>query len=135
MRKRDKNLAIGAVVAAGVGYAIGILTAPKSGKETRQDIKEGAVKAKQEAEKHLKRLSGDISLLIEDATAQLKRLSGVAKTELSEAISKAKTAKEKARQVLSAFHEGEADDADLDKAVKQVKQATENLKKFVNKNA
>lgn len=134
MKKRETNLALWAVVAAGVGYAVGVLTAPKSGKETRQDIREDAIKAKKEAEKRLKHLSADISALIEDATAQLRHLSGVTKAELLDAISKAKNVKEKARQVLSAFHEGEANDTDLDKAVKQVKQASENLKKFVSKN-
>lgn len=37
-----KKLAIGAIVGAAVGVVAGILTAPKSGKETRDDIKEKA---------------------------------------------------------------------------------------------
>jgi len=34
-----KKVALGALIAASVGYVAGVLTAPKSGKETRQDIK------------------------------------------------------------------------------------------------
>lgn len=41
---------IGAVAA---GFAAGVLTAPKSGKETRSDIKKRAVKLKKEAENNV----------------------------------------------------------------------------------
>jgi gas vesicle protein len=40
------NIAFGAVIGAVAGFVTGILVAPKSGKETREDIKHGAVKAK-----------------------------------------------------------------------------------------
>jgi len=45
------KLAIGALIGAGAGFVAGILTAPKSGKETRADIKSKAsdVKAKAKA--------------------------------------------------------------------------------------
>ena len=52
----NKKWALGAVIAAIGGFITGILTAPKSGKETRQDIKDEAVKLKGEAEKTLKQL-------------------------------------------------------------------------------
>ncbi len=40
------KFALGAVVAAAAGFVAGILTAPKSGKETRDEIKDKAVKTK-----------------------------------------------------------------------------------------
>lgn len=40
------KFALGAVVAAAAGFVAGILTAPKSGKETRAEIKDSAVKVK-----------------------------------------------------------------------------------------
>ncbi len=40
------KLAIGALLGAAAGFLTGILVAPKSGKETRQDIKTSANKAK-----------------------------------------------------------------------------------------
>lgn len=42
------KVAVGAVVGAVAGFVTGILLAPKSGKETRKDIKVAGVKAKDE---------------------------------------------------------------------------------------
>jgi len=43
----SKNkIAIGAMFAAITGFAAGLLAAPKSGKETREDIKDAALKTK-----------------------------------------------------------------------------------------
>ena len=58
MDKRVKKFAIGTVIAAAAGYVAGLLTAPKSGKETREDIKNTAVKTYKVAEKELKELHG-----------------------------------------------------------------------------
>ena len=43
-RKAAKNAAIGAGIGTALGLAAGLLFAPKSGKETRQDIAENAKK-------------------------------------------------------------------------------------------
>ncbi len=40
------KIALGAVVGAVAGFVTGILVAPKSGKETREEIKNGALKTK-----------------------------------------------------------------------------------------
>ncbi len=61
-----KVLAI--IGAAAAGFAAGILTAPKSGKETRADIKKKAVELKNEAEKGAKKAKSVAS----DAAASLK---------------------------------------------------------------
>jgi phage gp36-like protein len=45
----------------------------------------------------------------------------------------AKTAKEKIRELLSAVHEGGADDKDLQAAIKDATKAVEHLKSFVKK--
>ncbi len=42
----SKKFLLGATIGAIAGFVTGILTAPKSGKETRQDIKDASVKAK-----------------------------------------------------------------------------------------
>jgi gas vesicle protein len=39
---KSSKIAIGAIVGAGIGIVAGILTAPKSGRETRDDIKRKA---------------------------------------------------------------------------------------------
>lgn len=132
-KQRTGKLAISAVVAAGIGYAAGVLTAPKSGKQTRRDIQKATVKAKKEAEAKLKSLHSDLSNLISEGKRQAKATSSKAKSGFDEAINRAQTAKDKARQLLSAVHEGEADDKDLQKAIDDVKKATQHLKSFVIK--
>lgn len=130
-KQRAGKLAMGAALAAGIGYAAGILTAPKSGKQTRRDLQKAAVKAKKEAEARLKVLHSDLSDLIAKGKKQTKTATSKAKSELDEALVKAQAAKDKARQLLSAVHEGEADDKDLQKAIDEVKKATKHLKSFV----
>lgn len=46
---KTSKLAVGAVIGAAAGVALGILTAPKSGKETREDLKRKAEEAKDKA--------------------------------------------------------------------------------------
>lgn len=128
-----KKIAVGAALAAGAGYLAGILTAPKSGKETRKDIKDVAVKSKIEAEKQLKRLHSELQDLINDAEVKAKKLKDKSAEELKKAIDKAKLAKEKAREMLSAIRSGETDDSNLESALNEVKLAQKNLVKYLKK--
>lgn len=133
MDKRTKKFAIGTVVAAAAGYVAGILTAPKSGKETREDIKDTAVKTYKTAEKELKALHTELSKLMDEAGKKAGELKGSAQKNLDKSVATAKVAKEKARELLSAVHEGDADDKDLGNAVKEAKKAAEHLKSFLKK--
>jgi gas vesicle protein len=121
------------LIAAGIGYAAGVLTAPKSGKETRKDIQAAAVRAKKEAEKNFKELYAELSKLIDVAMAHGKKLADSKKPEFDKAVAKAQKAKKKVSEILSAIHEGEADDKDLKKAVNEVNAAIEHLRKYVEK--
>lgn len=51
MKKDNNKFFLGVVLGAAVGVIAGILTAPKSGKETRQDLKEQGKKALDETKK------------------------------------------------------------------------------------
>lgn len=133
MDKRTKRFAIGTVIAAAAGYVAGILTAPKSGKETRQDIKDTAVRTYSAAEKRLKALHTELSTLLDEAREKAMELKGRAKEDLEKAIVLAKKAKEKARELLSAVHEGDAADEDLHIAIKDATKATDHLKSFLKK--
>lgn len=133
MRKRTKELAIGTAIAAGIGYVAGILTAPKSGKETRQDIEKAAVRTKREAERKLKQLHSELVDVMEVAKKQLRVAGNNAQSELSELLLKAQTAREKAREMLSALHEGGADDKDLQKAIDEANEAINHLHKYLKK--
>jgi gas vesicle protein len=133
MDKNAKRFAVGAAVAAGIGYVAGILTAPKSGKETRQDLQNAVSKARSEAEKKLKHLNTELNDLIGQAKTRGVQLTGTAKSQLSSAVSTAQKAKDKVRTLLSAIHEGDADDDDLQQAIKEATNAVKHLKTYVKK--
>lgn len=128
-----KKVAIGAAIAAVAGYVTGILTAPKSGKETRADIKDTAIKGKAEAERQLKRLHTELNELLDEVRSRGTELSDKASKELAGLVDKAKLAKEKTREVLSALHEGDAEDKELQKAIDEANQAIEHIKQFLKK--
>lgn len=130
---KAKRLAIGAAVAGAAGYVAGILTAPKSGKQTRQDLKQAAERGMTEAEKQLKQLHTELGDKVDEARSRGEEVSGRAKKELGNAIDSAKDAKEKAREVLSALHEGDASDKDLQKAIADAKHALEHIKDYLKK--
>lgn len=133
MGKRTKDLALGAAFAAGIGYVAGILTAPKSGKETRKDIEKTAQKAKSDAERKLKDLHSELDTLIARGNKKAKTAKTSAQKELQQALDAAGKAKERAREVLSAFHEGETADKELKAAVTDVNKALNHLKNFMAK--
>lgn len=131
MSKATKKIALGAAIAGITGYIAGILTAPKSGKETRKDIQETAVKARKEAEKKLKALHGELTDLIDDGKQKAGKLKAKAKEELDMAVDKGTIAKQKAREMLSAVREGQADDKDLQKAIDDVNKAINHLRSYL----
>lgn len=129
----SKKFAIGAAVAALAGYVTGVLTAPKSGKETRKEIKDTASKGVTEAERELKKLHTELNELIGDVKDRGEELGSKTAKELNEIVDKAKTAKEKARELLSALHEGDAEDKELKKAMADANKAIDHLRKFLKK--
>lgn len=135
MKKETKRIAVGTVLAAGIGYVTGILTAPKSGKETRKDIQDKAIQAKRESEKRLKALHSDLDRLITKAKKSVGDIKVTGQKDLEKAIALAVAAKDKAREVLSAVHEGGSDDKDLQNAIKDADNAIDHLKKFLSKSS
>ena len=130
---RKKTVAAAAAILAGASYLAGILTAPKSGKQARKDILDSTVKAKIEAEKKLKKAHSELAVLIADAERKSKKLSDKAKKELNASIKRAKVAKEKASEILSAFHNGDASDPNLQAVIEEVKLAKKNLVTYLKK--
>jgi gas vesicle protein len=128
-----KKLIIGSGIAAGAGYLAGILTAPKSGKETRGDIKDAAEKGRRDAEKELKKLLTELGDLVDEAKKKGAVAGKKGKEEMKIALEKAQDTKEKVREVLSAFHEGDAEDDDLRRAVKNANTSIQSLKKYLKK--
>ena len=133
--KRDphtgRKIALGSAIAGLAGYVTGILTAPKSGKQTRDDIAGKAEDLKDNAEGQLLDLNEELKDLIKTTKDKTMALSSTARAEFNEAVIKAKDAQNKATQVLKAAKAGEASDPDLNKSVKQARQAIKNLGKFL----
>lgn len=126
-----RKLAIGAALAAAVGYVTGILTAPKAGRETREDIADKAGELKEGAEQQLQNAHDELNELIKIAKNKSVALGSKARGEFNEAVVRAKDAQNKASHVLKAVRAGEADDPMLNKAIKQAKQAKKNLSKYL----
>lgn len=132
--KRLKRIAISSgVVAAAAGYVAGVLTAPKSGKETRGDIKAAAKQSRVEAEKELKRVQDELEKVMKEAKTRGAKLSAKAQKELSELVEKAKNSKEKTREVVSAIHKGDAEDHDLKQAIKNANSSIDHLREYLKK--
>ena len=128
-----KVVAAGALISAAAGYLTGVLTAPKSGKETRKDIVKSASKVRVDSEKQLKKLHSELDSLVKEAEKRTKSARSKASKGLTEATAKAKVAKEKSREILSALHHGDADDPNLQAVVEEVKLAKSNLVKYLKK--
>jgi len=128
-----KKLAIGTGVAAAAGYMAGILTAPKSGKETRGDIKAAAKQSRLEAERELKQLHTELDKVMKEAKTRGGKLSVKAQKDLKVLLEKTKVTKDKTREVISAIHEGDADDQDLKRAIKNAQSSIEHLRDYLKK--
>lgn len=128
-----KKVAIGAALSAVAGYVAGVLTAPKSGKETRDDIKTKANETYTAAEKELKKLHTELGDVLAETGERVAKLRGKSEKSLDDAVAKGKKAKEKAREVLSGLHDGDVEDKDLKKAIAEATKAVENLRNYLKK--
>jgi gas vesicle protein len=133
MPKTGKKFAVGAAIAAVGGYVAGILTAPKSGKETRKDIKDTANRNITEAEKQLKVLHTQLNDVLEQAKGDAEKLKGHARRECDHLIVKAQEVKDRTRELLSNLHEDVAEDKELQQAIKDADKAIDHLKTFLKK--
>lgn len=130
-REAVRKFAIGAAITGLVGYIVGVLTAPKSGKETRSDMKDKAIESYNAAEKELKKLHTELSDVIDEVSGKVESLKS--RKDVKSVVGKANDAKQKAREVLSALHDGDTDDKQLKKAIQDATDAIQNLKDFLKK--
>jgi gas vesicle protein len=131
--KNAKKFALGASLAAAVGYVAGILTAPKSGKETRQDLKDTANEASEKVEENLQKLHDELVAMINKVKINSSELGGQAKEEFDKLVAKASEAKLKTSEVLTAFKGGKTNDKDLSQAVDQATEAVNHLREYLKK--
>lgn len=132
MRKEGKWI-IGSSVVAGIGYVAGILSAPRSGWRTRKKLAKSASKARVDGEKQLKKLYRELNVQLGEAEKAIKKAKKGSDKELKKQVANAKKTKEKAKLILSALRNGEAEDPDLKKVINDTKKAKVNLAKFLKK--
>lgn len=134
MAKKNNHIgskfAVGALIAGAAGYITGILTAPKAGQYTRKEIADKAVGAKMTTVQELDLAYKELVELTKKAKDKSVALSATARNQFDDALVKARDAQDKAAHVLKAVKTGEAEDPELNKAIKQARQAKKNLGKY-----
>lgn len=134
MSKSDGKTVLTAVlIGAAAGYVAGLLTAPKSGKETREDIARVSKKIKQDVTQKLHEAREDLGAVIEEATVKARELGAKGRQELEGLVVKAKAAQAKAKDVLSAVKNGEAEDKELNKALSEAISAKRHLINYLKR--
>ncbi|QQS64774.1 YtxH domain-containing protein [Candidatus Saccharibacteria bacterium] len=122
-KSNGAKVAVGAVLGVVGGFVAGLLFAPKSGKETRADIKQAAEKLIDKVQKEA-----------EDIFAQAKKVESTleekAKAELVRLKHKAEEARDKVKAAASKAAD-KKDDAALQAALDDAHSAFSNLKAFV----
>ena len=119
---KRKGIAIGVAIGAVIGVVTGVLFAPKSGKETREDIKNTTLRAAHKVH--------DES---ENLLEQAKDFSGKVEEKAKKSVDDVRRTAESLKTAAVSFKEGKAEDKDLDKAVKKAIEAQASLKKFLKK--
>jgi len=126
-----RKMALGTAIAGVAGYVAGVLTAPKSGKQTREDIAGKGEDLKDEAQQQLQMLNVELRDLLAETKVKTVALSAKARVEFDEAVVAAKDAQNKAATILKSVKAGKADNPQLNKAIKQARQAKKNLGKYL----
>ena len=119
---KNKKFGIGIIIGAIAGVLAGFLTAPKSGKETREDLKKKANEVKGSAERRLKDAYKELGSLSDDEKKKEKQLGGKAKEEMDDLAKKAEDLKEKVKSAITSIKSGDDDndDATIDQLLKDL---------------
>ena len=103
MAERDWDLLKGLVIGGLIGAAIGVLFAPKSGRETRQDLVDKADELLAKAKEEYARAAEKSKAAYEAAAARLKEVEGTAREKADE---NSGTLEEKKNRLKKAFDAG-----------------------------
>lgn len=130
---KNNKFGFGIILGAIAGVIAGFLTAPKSGKETREDIKKKAHEVKGSAERRLKDAHKELGKLIDDTTAKAEKLKGQARDELKDLTSKAEDLKAQIKSAITSIKSGDDDndDATIDQLLKDLSALKEKIAKQV----
>lgn len=110
----------GTILGAAIGALAGLLLAPKSGKETREDIKGKVKNTYADVSERLEGMTREMNDRVETLKVAAKELKGEAREESQELIRRAEVLKQDLR--ISASNLAETGAQTKDVAMKQVKQ-------------
>ena len=110
----------GTIIGALAGAVAGVLLAPKSGKETQEDIKRKVIGTYEDIQRRLEKMSDEVGGRVDTLKEAAKELKGEAKEESQELIHRAEVLKQDLR--ISASNLAKSGNQTKDVAVKQVKQ-------------
>ena len=130
---KNRGFATGAAIGAVVGVVAGILFAPKSGKETRQDIKDTGAKVAEKLQTEAKNLQLELSQLIEQGESQARAAGKVASDKMKTLLDQAVHTRDSLATLVTAVKSGKADDKDLNDAIKKANEAKEALAAYLKK--
>jgi gas vesicle protein len=119
---KGKKFGLGILIGAAAGVVTGLLTAPKSGKETRKDLKNKAGELKGTAERKLKEAHKELDKLSNEAKDKAKELQGKAKEEMDAYAHKADDLKERVKSAITSIKSGDDDndEATIDQLLKDL---------------
>lgn len=131
---KGKKFGIGVILGAIAGVIAGFLTAPKSGKETRDDIKKKANEVKGTAERKLKDAHKELGKLSDEAKNKAKDLQGKAKDELDELTKKADEMRNQVKTAITSIKSGDDDndEATIDQLLKDLGALKDKIAKKVS---
>lgn len=130
---KNRKFGFGIILGAIAGVIAGFLTAPKSGKETREDIKKKAHDVKGSAERKLKDAHKELGNLIDETSAKAEKLKGKARDELKDLTAKAEDLKAQIKSAITSIKSGDDDndDATIDQLLKDLGALKEKISKQV----
>jgi gas vesicle protein len=132
-KKEKKGIAIGAVFGAIAGVVAGILFAPKSGKETRKDIKVATVKTVNKVKAEGEKLHDEVTELIQKLETKAKDLTGKTSQSAKEHLEDGKKTVSNLKTAIKSFKDGSSNDKDLQNAIQKAHESKAALKEFLKK--
>lgn len=119
---KGKKFGLGIVIGAVAGAVAALLTAPKSGKETREDLKKKADEVRGSAERKLKDAHKELNKLADEAKVKAKDLKGKAKDEMDGYGKKAEELRERVKGAITSIKSGDDDndEATVDQLLKDL---------------
>ena len=115
------------LILAAAGFVAGILTAPRSGRRTRDKLKKAA---------DLKPLENELKTIYEETKKDLEKLSKdhpKLSAKLDEAKKQALNSQERIQDILKAASGKSGADEDLKASLTEAKKALDSLKKYLSK--